>query len=115
MPSLIDRAKNVLKGGWGRIAGRVRLWVNRGNASYARGQELALVVDEEPRYTWRLGATEQHCTDCLRLDGVTLTASEWDRLGIHPQSPDLECGGWHCDCRRVPTDKPSDGLEGFRP
>ena len=61
--------------------------------------------------TWRFTPGKDHCTDCLFLNGVTLTWSEWQWLGIHPQSYDLECGGLRCGCQRSDEGLPSDGLE----
>lgn len=94
------------------LTARIALWVKTGLSAVTQGRiyQRSRVGVDEPRYTWRLGATEQHCKDCLRLNGVTLTASEWARIGIQPQSPQLECGGWNCDCRLELTDAPSDGM-----
>jgi hypothetical protein len=65
----------------------------------------------EQNYEWVLGATAVHCSDCLRLNGQVHSASEWRAAGISPQSPDLECGGWNCDCRLYPVDAPSIGMD----
>lgn len=59
------------------------------------------VGEPESRFRWELGNTEEHCTDCLALNGQVKTSSEWLSAGIAPQSPDLECGGWLCDCKFV--------------
>ena len=67
----------------------------------------------ERRFTWRLGRTKEHCGDCSFWNGKTLTAEEWRRTGVEPQSPDLECGGYYCMCWLEPTDAPSDGLGGI--
>ena len=89
------------------ILGRVaNLWTRSFDGMFSSGQTLD---PDDPRFVWRLGATEQHCTDCLNLDAQTHTASEWAAAGISPQSPDLECGGFNCDCRLEPTDEPSLG------
>ena len=100
-----------------KLRNRLTLWANDAGGDYTRGQVYApprlngeTGRVEEPRYTWRLGATEQHCSDCLFFNGQTLTASEWRQLPA-PQSPDLECGGWLCDCSLVPTTEPSVGIE----
>lgn len=68
-------------------------------------------VETEPVFEWVLGGTIDHCTDCLELNGQTHTAAEWRAAGIEPQSPDLECGGWNCDCRFELTDSPSIGSD----
>ena len=56
-------------------------------------------------FEWVLGPTEQHCTTCGGLSGIVATADEWDESGYRPQSPDLECHGYHCLCELQPTDK----------
>lgn len=80
------------------VVARLNLWVN----GRARIANIARTHDEDdPLLVWRLGATEQHCRDCLDANGRVMRASEWRNLralGIHPQSPSLECGGWNCDC-----------------
>lgn len=101
------------------VAGRVRLWVNKSTAAFNMGKlfkEPIRLDDgtiEEIRYRWDLGATEKHCGSCLSLNGRVMTASEWRDAGIRPQSPDLECGGWLCDCGLSPTDAESQGVEGL--
>ena len=102
--------------GRGKLDTRLALWTGTAAAIYALGQvhkpptENAAGELEEPRYTWRLGNTIQHCTDCATLNGQTHTADEWRRAGISPQSPDLECGGWNCDCRLEQTEAASIGF-----
>lgn len=50
--------------------------------------------------TWRLGETEKHCKDCLRLDGGRHRAPWYISHGYFPRKPgsNTECGGWRCDC-----------------
>jgi hypothetical protein len=83
-----------------------QLWTRSYDGMISKGQTYA---PDDPTYVWRLGATERHCRDCQNLDGQVHTASEWRAAGIRPQSPDLECGGWNCDCRLEPSDLPSSG------
>jgi len=80
-----------------RILGRVTsTWKN----APLRFENTGATMDRaDPWLMWRLGATEKHCTDCAHLNGQIHRASEWNAAGIKPQSPDLECGGWNCDCR----------------
>lgn len=82
-----------------RLLSRVRtLWRN----APLRTENIARTYDrDDPWYRWELGATEKHCKDCLHLNGQIHRASEWRAAGIRPQSPDLECGGWNCDCKLV--------------
>ncbi len=99
-----------------KLDSRLGLWVFGLAAVYDLGknqQPSVTIIDGElVEYTetWRLGRTERHCKTCFALNGVTLTPEEWARLGIEPRSPDLECGGWRCDCGRYPEGRPSDGL-----
>jgi hypothetical protein len=89
------------------ILGRVaRLWTRSFDALFSKGQTYD---PEDPRYIWRIGSTIEHCVDCLDMDGQSHTASEWEAAGIRPQSPDLACGGYNCDCSLVLTDEPSLG------
>ena len=82
-----------------RIVSRVStVW---GNAP-AKFETAGQTLDRNDRwYQWKLGATERHCKDCAHLNGQIHRASEWRASGIAPQSPDLECGGWNCDCSLV--------------
>lgn len=52
-------------------------------------------------FMWRLGATEKHCTDCLTNDGLVRSGEEWRLTGKLPQSRELECHGYNCDCSLV--------------
>ena len=101
MPSIIDKVKGAIGDGWRRVVSRLGLWVNHAIGAFNKGivDREPIPGEIEPRYIWRLGATERHCSDCLHLDGQIKTASEWASAGIAPQSPDLECGGWNCDCK----------------
>lgn len=91
----VESAQRVISNIAGRVSG---LWTRAHEGVYATGQ----TSDRQNNwYMWQLGATERHCKDCLHLNGQIHTAEEWKAAGIQPQSPDLECGGWNCDCRLV--------------
>lgn len=85
---------------------RVDLWAQR----YKDAQNQARVMAcGDRKLIWVLGATEEHCKTCLKLEGKVKRASQWDAAGIRPQNPPnamLECGGWRCDCGLVQTDAP---------
>lgn len=84
---------------------RIDLWVNRYNEIVNQSK---IWFGGKLKMEWRLGATEEHCETCSRLDGIVAFGYEWDQSGIKPQSapnPILECGGWRCDCSLVVTDK----------
>lgn len=88
------------------LAARVRVWRNKLLGFVSIGQTYSR---EEKFYAWRLGNTEEHCVDCLRLNGQVHTAASWRAAGIQPQSYDLTCGGWNCDCSFEEHDGPDRG------
>lgn len=85
---------------------RVETWANR----YRDVQNQAKVMAcKDQKLEWVLGATEEHCSTCPRLNGKVKRGSVWQSSGIRPQNPpndSIECGGWRCLCELVPTDKP---------
>lgn len=100
-----------------KLRNRLALWVYGMAAVYSLGKifippriEDGQVV--EKRQIWRRGPTEDPCGDCLALDGVVLTVSEWRATGIRPQSPQLQCTGRRCLCGLYDTDAASVGLIG---
>lgn len=98
---------------------RFELWSNRYNdirnrGMIAAGIELENRADLSPfekkrvrKFEWVLGATEEHCKDCAGYAGKIMTAREWHIIyrerGHRPQSYELACKGFNCDCslRRV--------------
>ena len=64
------------------------------------------MADANQKLVWGLGPTE-HCRTCLKLDGKVKRAEVWAAANIRPQSPDLACGGWRCQCTLEPTDAPA--------
>ena len=85
---------------------RAQLWANRYNETVSIAE--VVTAGKGDKLQWQLGATEEHCDSCLRLNGIVAYASEWEELGVYPQNAPndlLECGGWRCDCSLVPTDK----------
>lgn len=107
-PGAADRLRRRLLGGAvaagialaiGKVLTRIRnLWATSLDGAYSLGQTFN---QADPWLQWQLGRTEKHCKDCLHLNGQIHRASEWQAAGIQPQSGDLECGGWNCDCRLV--------------
>jgi len=82
--------------GEGAAGSRAQLWVNKSlREIYFSGLAAA---DSARLYTWRLGNTVEHCTDCLTFNGTTKTAQEWIDTGKLPGSSALECEGYRCDC-----------------
>ncbi len=86
---------------------RAQLWAQRWTEAYNQAVSIISEVNGG-KLLWSLGATEDHCTTCLVLNGVVAYAREWNELGVHPQgAPNdlIECGGWVCDCVLSPTDQ----------
>jgi hypothetical protein len=82
---------------------RVDMWSNR----YNEVQDLAKVTTRpEDRFEWVEGPTSDKCDNCLALDGIVATGKDWAESGWKPQSYDLACHGYHCQCRWEQTDKP---------
>jgi len=92
---------------------RVDLWANR----YTEVVNMARVrFGGKQRLEWQLGATEDHCGICQKLNGIVAFADEWAQFGIYPQNPPNQmlsvavngkpgCKGWRCDCECKPTNK----------
>lgn len=84
---------------------RAELWANRYNEAY--NNAIALITKQNGgKLKWQLGATEQHCDTCSKLNNVVDYASEWERAGLRPQSAPnnlLTCQGWNCDCSLTST------------
>lgn len=92
-----------------QILARIDLYAENTKRAYEAGQIVATIEADDGFLVWRFGATEQHCADCFRLNGQVHKASKWESAGIAPKSPDLACGGYHCDCRLEPHEGPEKG------
>jgi len=89
------------------IENRVGLWGVGLMAVYTLG--FLRGGDEEEHIGWQLGPTD-HCNSCLDNSQRVLTRSQWVALGTYPQSHELACGGWRCQCSWVVTDEPLTGI-----
>jgi hypothetical protein len=79
----------------GDAEARAAMW---GNKSLQLFYDAGLMSsDKNGLYLWEMGNTE-HCKDCLRLNGQKHRLKEWHDEGWLPQSSDLECGGYRCQC-----------------
>lgn len=90
-------------GSLAQFQNRAQMWANRYNDVV--NQAKLLTADAKDKLEWVEGDTINKCGVCSGLDGMVLTAREWELLGVRPQSPDLPCKGFHCHCDLVPTDK----------
>jgi hypothetical protein len=71
-----------------QILNRLDLWVNdlQRFISWCRAE-----FGGNEKQEWVLGATREHCTDCLKYAGRIYRARSWMRVGALPQSRALEC------------------------
>jgi hypothetical protein len=86
---------------------RSEAWIVRYREAVNRASVMTCA---NKKLIWRLGATEQHCGTCNKLDGKVKRADSWQEIGVLPQNapnPLLECGGWRCLCTLTPTDLPA--------
>jgi len=89
----VDSARQSVSNITTRVTG---LWTRAHEGVYAVGQ----THDRGDAWLmWELGRTERHCKDCLHFNGQIHRASEWRAAGIQPQSSQLTCRGFNCDCR----------------
>jgi len=89
----------------GPLQARVPMWANRYNEVVSYSQTYFGKLE---RFEWVLGPTE-HCDSCLTLAGTVATGQQWvdaRATGIYPQSNQLQCGGYNCQCELRKTDKP---------
>lgn len=87
------------------LMSRADTWGNRYPDVINRARVITAAVGE--KLEWVYGDTD-HCETCLSLNGIVAYASEWAVSAYHPQQPPnsyLDCGGWKCRCRLVPTSK----------
>lgn len=89
-------------GNWEMIKSRASEWVNRYIYVQTVAREMTCLNVKE---IWLRGNTEAGCCDCLRLHGRVYRNQTWIKIA-EPRSPKLNCGGYHCDCRREKTDLP---------
>jgi hypothetical protein len=93
------------------ILARAALWGRQWDVAYKMATEL-INKQRGGNLMWQQGATEHGCSTCEQLDGIIMSALEWEQSGVHPRgypNPMLECGGGgpvnNCDCELIPTDR----------
>jgi hypothetical protein len=89
---------------------RASMWANQYNAAYEKAAEL-IRMENGGNLVWRKGNTENGCSTCDALNGIVMSAREWQELNVHPRgypNPVLECQGGgpanNCDCTLEATD-----------
>jgi hypothetical protein len=82
---------------------RASLWASKALDSVYNAGKLA--ARDNPPLKWVLGPTE-HCQDCLRYSGKIYRAKMWKKYGAVPRASALECGGFRCQCKLIPTKDP---------
>lgn len=84
----------------GEVELRAQFWANKTLTEfYLKGQLLGA---PERKYRWEYGDTD-HCETCQALNGQVRTMAEWTATYL-PQSSDLACHGFNCQCRLVPVE-----------
>ena len=85
------------------LISRLELWINR----YREAINLGFLWAEgDPKVIWVLGPTSDHCSSCSRAAGKVKRKSQFEAIGLIPQSTNLECGGFRCKCSLEKTDEP---------
>ena len=81
------------------LIARSNLWAVRWNEAY-NSAVLQIATENGGKLIWQYGDTD-HCDTCRQLDGIVAFASEWQAVGVKPQSAPndmLDCEGWRCQC-----------------
>lgn len=90
-----------------QAVGKGELWFNKSiTPFYQAGLASA---DSNGLYEWQLGRTEKHCATCLTMNGQKHRLKSYISKGILPQSDQLDCGGWNCDCKLTKTSGSAEG------
>jgi hypothetical protein len=76
--------------------GKPEMWYNKSvSVFYDRG---LLSADRNGNYLWTIGIREDHCLDCLRLNGQIHRLRDYTRKNLLPKSSRLKCKGFRCGC-----------------
>jgi hypothetical protein len=87
------------------INARIELWLGAYDGTH---EEAKVLASGDQKLKWTLGVAE-HCTSCIRLHGKVKRAWWWAESGILPAQNGaeyLECKGYQCKCKLVPTNDP---------
>jgi hypothetical protein len=93
------------------LLSRCEQWAGQYDTAY-RDAELKINLENGGNLIWRKGETEHGCDTCASLNGIVMSAREWEMLDVHPRgypNPKLQCEGGgpanNCDCTLEPTDQ----------
>lgn len=88
---------------------RATMWAGQWDTAYRQAVEL-IRLESGGNLQWKKGDTEKGCSTCAALDGIIMSAREWQELDVHPRgypNNKLECEGGgpgnNCDCTLEPT------------
>ena len=81
------------------VLNRIDTWTNRYNEVMGIAQVLACA---DQKFMWVVGPTD-HCVDCALYDGRIYRGSVWASVGAQPQSRNLACKGYKCQCKLKPV------------
>lgn len=90
---------------------RADMWATQWDNAYKEAVQL-INLNSGGNLEWIKGATEHGCATCAALDGIVMSAKEWELIDVHPRgypNSKLDCEGGgpvnNCDCTLSPTDK----------
>jgi hypothetical protein len=86
----------------GQAVMRPAMWYNKSISPFFDAGRLA--ADRNGYYIWNLGATEEHCTDCLYYDTQIHRLRDWSKRDLIPPTDKTECKGFQCKCNIKKTD-----------
>lgn len=88
-----------------QVEAHAEMWANKSlRDAYQLGQASGAW---NGMYTWKLGATEEHCTDptkgvpCVRLHEQVHRMRDWRKKGLWPGCSATTCKGYRCGCKFV--------------
>jgi hypothetical protein len=87
----------------GKSLSRAEMWSNRYNFVVGVAQQVSCA---DQKYMWGVGPTD-HCHDCAIYDGRIYRGSTWAAVGAQPQSRNLACRGYRCQCALVLVTSPT--------
>lgn len=99
--SLNSDIANIIYGGYydlrsNTLIQRLTMWTNSARGLHTLG---ILLGDDTQNYIFEIGNAIEHCASCERLNGQVHSGKEWAESRLYPQSRQLDCEGYNCQCR----------------